>query len=279
MKTILIPVDFSKESEKALSVGATIAKRISAKLVLTHMTDRDDSSLIKTPVDTITKKLYYSKLASKRFSEFLEKDFLKDVLVEPIIQNHIDFSSISSLADDISADLIVMGSSGSKGIVEITTGSDTEKVVRSSHVPVLVVKKNGLNFASETILFVSDFKEESLDAYKRVTKVAEMLNAKMNFLYINLPDKSFKSTKQMDEVLFEFFTKAKHPDPVGAIKKVNRYADFSIEEGIYNFSYLSGTDIIAIPTHGRKGISHLLHGSISEDVANHSIIPVLTVKI
>ena len=60
---------------------------------------------------------------------------------------------------------------------------------------------------------------------------------------------------------------------------VNRYADFSIEEGINNYSHLSSADIIAIPTHGRKGLSHLLHGSISEDVANHSIKPVLTVKI
>ncbi len=132
---------------------------------------------------------------------------------------------------------------------------------------------------SETILFVSDFKEESINAYKRFSETAEMLNAKINFLYINLPGKSFKSTKQMDEVLFLFFTKAQHPDPIRAIKMVNRYADFSIEGGIYNFSHLCGTDIIAIPTHGRKGISRILHGSISEDVANHSIIPVLTLRI
>ncbi|TVZ27190.1 nucleotide-binding universal stress UspA family protein [Gillisia sp. Hel_I_86] len=279
MKTILIPIDFSKESEKALSVGATIAKRISAKLVLAHMTGLNDSSLGTAPVHNATKKLYYSKLATKRFDEFLEKDFLKDVLVEPIMQHHVDFSSISLLADDISAALIVMGSSGSNGLSEVTTGSNTEKVVRRSNVPVLVVKKNKLNFSSETILFASDFKEESLDAYKRVSEIAKMLKAKINLLYINLPGKDFRSTKEMDEVLFAFFTRAQHPDPVGAIKIVNRYADFSIEEGIYNFSQLVAADIIAIPTHGRKGISHLIHGSISEDVANHSIIPVLTLRI
>lgn len=279
MKTILIPVDFSKESEKALSVGATIAKRISAKLVLTPIKNLDESSWFKTPIDNIAKKLYYSKLVRKRFDKFLEKDFLKDVLVELLIRHQIDYRNISALADDISVDLIVMGSSGSKGLSEVTTGGNTEKVVRSSNVPVLIVKKNGLNFSSETMLFVSDFKEESLDAYKRVSEIGEMLNAKMNFLYINLPGKAFKSTKQMDEVLFDFFTKAQHPDPVGAIKKVNRYADFSIEEGIYNFSHLCGTDILAVPTHGRKGISHLLYGSISEDVAKHSIIPVLTLRI
>jgi nucleotide-binding universal stress UspA family protein len=121
--------------------------------------------------------------------------------------------------------------------------------------------------------------EESLEAYQKISTIAAMLQAKMRFLYINLPNTAFKSTKQMDEILCALFTKSQHPDPVAAIKEVHRYADFSIEEGIYNFSNLSTVDIIAIPTHGRKGVSRLLHQSISEDVANHSIIPVLTVRI
>ena len=256
-----------------------IPKRIAAKLILTHMTEFDDVLLTQEPVDSMTKRIYYSKLTAKRFDEFLNKDFLQDIIVEPVLQNHLDFSSISSMATNISADLIVMGSSGSKGLAEMTIGSNTEKVVRSSSVPVLVVKNNGINFSSETILFVSDFKEESIEAYKRISQISVMLNSKLSLLYINLPGKHFKSTKQMDETLFNFFTKAEHPDPVSAIKKVNRYADYTIEEGINNYSYLSSADIIAIPTHGRTGLSHLLHGSISEDVANHSMKPVLTVKI
>ena len=38
-------------------------------------------------------------------------------------------------------------------------------------------------------------------------------------------------------------------------------------------------DIIGIPTHGRKGLAHFFSGSISEDIVNHSKLPVLTVKI
>ncbi|PVW15812.1 universal stress protein [Marixanthomonas spongiae] len=279
MKTILIPVDFSKESEKALSVGAIIANRIAAKLVLTHMTDLNNNQEREGATDVISKKSSYSKLVAKRFDDFLQKDFLTGVLVEPLMQHHIDFNSISSLAEDISADLIIMGSKGKKELAEGVTGSNTEKVVRSSKVPVLVVKGNELNFSSDRILFVSDFNEESIDAYKRVCGIAEMLQSKMNFLYINLPGEAFKSTTKMDEVLFHFFSKAEHPDPVGAIKQVNRIADYSIKEGIYNFSNLTATDIIAIPTHGSNDISNTFHESISEDVANHSIIPVLTLRI
>lgn len=52
----------------------------------------------------------------------------------------------------------------------------------------------------------------------------------------------------------------------------------SVEQGIFNFSHTVGADLIAVSTHARKGISHLFSGSISEDVANHSSIPILTVQ-
>nr|AWJ66201.1 putative universal stress protein [uncultured bacterium] len=61
--------------------------------------------------------------------------------------------------------------------------------------------------------------------------------------------------------------------------EVDIHNDYSVERGILNYSETSGADIIGIPTHGRKGLSHFFMGSIGEDVANHSKIPVVTFKI
>lgn len=57
------------------------------------------------------------------------------------------------------------------------------------------------------------------------------------------------------------------------------YNDYMIEEGIKNAAEDLNADMIAIPTHGRKGIDKMLSGSIGENVANTSDIPVLTIKI
>ena len=57
------------------------------------------------------------------------------------------------------------------------------------------------------------------------------------------------------------------------------YNDSNIEKGILNFSHSVNADIIAICTHGRTGISRLLTGSISEDLVNHTSIPMVTFKI
>lgn len=276
MKTILIPIDFSDTSLKALEVGATIAKRINAKINLIHMAGLEEGLNEKN--NSFEQAIYYSKVIGKKFEEIIKEPYLEGIIVEPLLKKHLDFKEVSDLALDINASLIIMGSNGSKGLTEIIKGSNTEKVVRHSETPVLVVKNNDINFAPERILFVSDFKLETVKAYHRMIEIATLLNARIEFLYVNLPGDQFKTTAQMDEVLLNFFTEVKHPDAIQAIKTVNRYADYTVEEGVMNFASLNATDIIAIPTHGRTGISHLLNGSISEDIANHAIMPVLTVK-
>ena len=63
------------------------------------------------------------------------------------------------------------------------------------------------------------------------------------------------------------------------MKDVHYVSDYTVEDGILNFSNKMGADLIIIPTHGRKGLAHFFEGSIGEDIANHSTLPVMTFKI
>ena len=60
--------------------------------------------------------------------------------------------------------------------------------------------------------------------------------------------------------------------------KTEIYNSLSEEAGILEFADDIGADLIAMATHGRTGILHLLTGSIAEDVVNHSKRPVWTFK-
>jgi nucleotide-binding universal stress UspA family protein len=60
---------------------------------------------------------------------------------------------------------------------------------------------------------------------------------------------------------------------------INIYNSRNIEKGITDFSDEVNADLIAIETHGRTGIAHLINGSLAEDVANHIDCPVLSIKI
>lgn len=276
MKTILIPVDFTSTSLKALEVAATIAKRISAKIMLTHMVGVEDG--YNSSSCNVEQMIFYKKTIGKKFSKFINQPFLERLIVEPLLQKQLDFAGVNTLAKEIDASLIIMGSHGCKGLAEALKGSNAEKVVRNAEVPVLVVKENDMRFVPERILYASDFNLETVSAYRRIIEVSKLLGVFVEFLYVNLPGNSFQSTNEMDEKLLEFFKAVNHTDPVNAIKTVTRYADYSVEQGVINYAVLSGADIIAIPTHGRKGLAHFLQGSIGEDIANHAIKPVLTVK-
>ena len=60
---------------------------------------------------------------------------------------------------------------------------------------------------------------------------------------------------------------------------MNVYNDSTIEEGVLNFSREVDADVIAINTHGRSGLYSLFSESISKDLANHALRPVITFKI
>jgi len=60
---------------------------------------------------------------------------------------------------------------------------------------------------------------------------------------------------------------------------LNIYNDINVEKGILNFANSMNAGLIGISTHGRKGLSHFINGSLGEDVVNHAKRPVITFKI
>ncbi len=155
-------------------------------------------------------------------------------------------------------------------------GSNTEKVVRNSDIPVLVVKKGVRDFKIENAVFACDFTEENLNAFKKAMKLFNSLEAKVKLLYINLPGQNYRSTKEMESRIKGFLFDANALD---YLDKVVYYNDYTVEDGIFHFSNKMGVDIIALPTHGRRGLAHFFAGSLSEDLVNHSKIPVITFKL
>jgi nucleotide-binding universal stress UspA family protein len=110
------------------------------------------------------------------------------------------------------------------------------------------------------------------DAYK-AQEIAKKLGADIQLVYINVPGDDFRSTADIYAQINNYLNEAQ----VG--KEVDIYNDYSVERGILNYCETNKADLIAIPTHGRKGLSHFFLGSIGEDVANHSKVPVITFKI
>lgn len=278
MKKILVPVDFSNHSQYAMEVAANLAKNHAAEIIALHMTGISDTLLNRNQSKQMFEGVHYMKLAEKSFKEFLNKDYLKGIKVTDTIYNYKNFNELNDVAIDFKADLIVMGSHGSSGLSEVFVGSNTEKVVRNSDIPVLVIKHKRERFKIKKAVFACDFTSENIVAYHKAMNLFNKMGAEVKLLYVNLPGQHYRSSNEMEDRVKKFISEAEKGN-MDKMKDVDYYNDYEVEDGIFNYSNKTGMDAIALPTHGRRGISHFFSGSISEDLVNHSKIPVITFKL
>lgn len=278
MKKILVPVDFSEYAELALEVAATLAKKYNAEIAVLHMLGLSETNTVEKETQELVEMEHYMKLAKKRFDMFLNRPWLKDIKITQTVQNYKIFSEINNVAKEQNIDLIVMGSHGTDGLEEILVGSQTEKVVRSSEVPVLVIKKRARNFKIDKIVFGFDFRIENITAYHRALKLFNAMALDVHMVYVNQPGINFKSSAQTKAQIDNFLRVAHHGD-LSENLQIVQISDYSVEKGIYAYANEIAADAIAIATHGRIGLAHFLKGSVGMDVANHSRLPVLTFKV
>jgi nucleotide-binding universal stress UspA family protein len=275
MKRILVPVDFSEEAKCAVKVAADIANKTDSEIYLLHMVDLPEGIIdAQSGTDNSSPAaILYMQKIHERFDEIKNSPELEGLKVHEKVHFQKTFDGVieESKKDDI--DLIVMGSSGASGIKEMIVGSNTEKVVRHSDIPVLVVKKNTGDLNIKHIVFASDFSDDSKNRFKDVINFAKLFDANLHLLYVNTPH-NFNTTKSINEKISNFV------DEFELDKfDINIYNDVSVEKGILNFANDIDADLIALNTHGRSGLSQLFNGSIGQELANHALKPVLTFKI
>ncbi|QIJ89984.1 Universal stress protein [Mesoflavibacter sp. HG96] len=277
MKKIIVPVDFSDHSNYALEAASILAKKYNAEILALHMLEISETILTKGEADLQDETVFFIKLAEKRFNEFLQQDFLTNVSVTPIVKHFKVFSEVNDVAKEHNADLIVMGSHGSSGLKEIFVGSNTEKVVRHADIPVLVIKNKPSTLSFDNVVFASDFSQESVTPYINACQLFGKLGSKIHLLHVNTPGDNFKSSQEIEQTVVEFLNKA--DGDLNQLEHVKYVSDYTVEKGVLNYANVAGADAIAVATHGRTGFTHFLAGSISEDIANHAALPVITFKI
>lgn len=280
MKKILVPTDFSDHAEYALKVAAQIARKNNGEIYLLHMLELPamgdgigESNAVGISSD-VPEVMFFMEKTRERFQEIVNKPYLEGITVVEAIQFERAFDGIITHSKKHGIDLVVMGSHGASGFREMFIGSNTEKVVRTSDVPVLVIKKEEQEFSPKNFVFASDFSDEIKKPFSKVVDFANAFGANLHLVLINTPN-DFKSTHAAQKVINDFAAKFNIENG----HTTNVYNDINVEKGILHFANSINADLIGMSTHGRKGLAHFFNGSISEDLVNHAVRPVVTFKI
>jgi nucleotide-binding universal stress UspA family protein len=142
LKQILVPVDFSTFSGRALRHALPMAQRFGAQIVLLHVIELFPIDyMVGTESDTITgvegRRRAKDDLA-KLGAKILESS---GVPYRSVIRIGKPFREIVKAARELDADLIVLSTHGRTGLDRFYLGSTAERVVRHAACPVLVVRK------------------------------------------------------------------------------------------------------------------------------------------
>lgn len=274
MKKILVPTDFSEQASVALKAAAGIARKSNAEIILLHIIDmpQETMDMIKPGYD-IPEIMLFKEGAEAKLTQTSMSEELSGLNVSQILILGRTFHEVINVAKANNIDLIVMGSHGASGFKEFFIGSNTEKVIRTSDIPVLAIKGNNSEISFNKVVFANDFSEESAKGFEKIINFLKLNGANPHFLMINTPN-NFKPTHIAEQMAHDFL-KQYNLDAY----EFSIYNDLDIEKGILNFAERVNADLIAMGTHGRKGFARLLNGSISEDLMNHSPKSIITFKL
>ena len=138
---ILVATDGSQYSDKALEYAVNIAKAFGAKLYIVHVVEEDKVALASSAIPITTNIIDdLVRIGNEILSRAREYARSRGIDAEVILARGNAADKILETADKINADLIIVGSRGLKGLARFLLGSVSERVVRHSNKPVLVVK-------------------------------------------------------------------------------------------------------------------------------------------
>ncbi len=134
---ILVPVDFTEHSERASEYALMIAKRDDASVHLVHVVSVSDDIIPLVSSMEFEKKAI--KKAGEELRKFAARKFKGYEKLDCQVLSGVPFREILGYVKSGKCDLVIMGSYGKGGIDRLLVGSTTERVLRKSTCPVLVI--------------------------------------------------------------------------------------------------------------------------------------------
>lgn len=197
---------------------------------------------------------------------------------------------IVAWAKEQAADLVVLGTHGRTGVERILLGSTAERVVTLAPCPVLTVRGSRRDGpgrpAIRRILAPVDFSDCSLEALEYAVQVAKQFGAALTILHVAEPvayglDFTLAGAEQGRELRARWEVRLK--DLAVLLERQGLPAEPLLSGGVPGDGILAracerACDLIVMGTHGRRGVSQLVSGSVAAAVLRRADCPVLTVK-
>jgi nucleotide-binding universal stress UspA family protein len=290
LESIVLATDFSEPSRAAAERACMLAKRTGAKLHLVHSA--------RMPVPPLTHDLAGPGLAWESINEAARKEL--DALAASIAERGIEVSAevsesdpveaIAQAIDQHTAGLVVMGTRGNTGIVQVLLGSVAERTLRGVHGPVMVVKEEPQAAAREIrrILLATDFSSAANAAAEFSVELARSFEAHVDVCHVftkptqyyasydvpppqDFVDQLRGAAAERVHAVLQSFVDAGVPAESHLITNTPSQAIPSLAEEL-------AADVIVMGTRGTSGVRRMLLGSVAARTVRLARCSVVTVN-
>ena len=289
---VLCPVDFSEISQHALDHAAAVARWYEARLTLLYVfANLPTMDLPPLVLEDADRERLLSDL--RRMAAAVPRDVPVEFSIQEAGFVH---EEILAQLRATHADLLVLGTHGRSGFQRLFLGSVTEKVIRKTTCPTLVVPARapdvpaGSPIQFRRILCAVDFSESSLDALAHAINMAEEANAQLTVLHVVEFPLMLNVEPTMPAVDLSRLREAAASDGRRKLEELipeeaRTYCtlDTAVVEGrayreILRQATERQSDLIVMGAHGRGALDLLVFGSTTHHVIRASACPVLIVR-
>lgn len=282
---ILAPLDFSDLSLEGLKAAATMAKVFNGTITPLHayipVTEMDGPYSIGLGPGANEDYEEIEETLVDRLNETAREHVDEQYLNEGIISVGNPAYSIVEASKDY--DMIAISTHGRTGFSRLILGSVAEKVLRLSHVPVLVVEKESKIEPIEKIMVTTDFSDNSAIAFPYAKEIAEKTNANLDLVHILSYDQ-FEKNQTSDSVIslrnqrLNLINKEYFHDIENHFNKEVIVSNESPHEAIRKRNLDENYNLIVMATVGRTGLDYLMMGSTTANVVRHVKTAVLSIN-
>jgi nucleotide-binding universal stress UspA family protein len=296
IKRLLVPIDFSGTSLKAIPSALAVARQFRADVYLFHVVDTGQFfSPSLQSLSALMRDEWNDRLVNRlqRIALRYRSGGLVQVLSPREGSAH---KEICAAASEMKVDLIVIATHGYTGFRRAALGSTAERVVRHSPCPVLIVRRHllanhgmarqltarGLNL--KKIVVPTDFSDCSKVAFEYAKELAQAFKAHLQLVHV------------IDQSKYPFGDEFAAVETARLVREQSRMAQkrlramlgktrgrdsLKVEHGSPATEICSNTgddvDLIVTSTHGRTGIEYGLIGSVAQHIVRYANCPVLVI--
>jgi nucleotide-binding universal stress UspA family protein len=273
---ILVPTDFSEQSNIALEQSYTLAREYHAEITLLYVIE-DSGMLVKLfsseQHEDHRKNVQYQL---DLLAAAVEKK--SKITVNTLIAKGVIYEKIAEVADLINATMIIMGTNGGEGLKKRFIGSNALRVARESKIPVITIKGKHHRTGCKNIVLPLDLTKQTREKVGKAIELSRLFNgAAVRVVSVLFTTDEFlvnRLTRQLGQVK-AFLEKEGVECTAEIIKSIK--SNETLAQNILEYATQVDGDLIMIMTQQEVDFTKYFIGSAAQEIIHHSTIPVMSI--